>query len=441
VRRAALVAAVALALGSSADARDLPAEKERALRELLTRVLAESDPAARRKLASTADALAADAPIAQVVAAVRKGPILGADATKPRKVGGKTEEWTKAGNTLVGPSFVHAGNVYRYAVDVPSGYDPAKPAGLLLDPGHGTGLGKSDREKAGFLEMWRRFAGEAGHRDWIVARTEIIEQVGADGARGALPEDEVVPVYDAFFRDLFSRWRIDPDQVVVTGLSQTGYWAWYLGAAQTDRYAVIAPMSAVTGQVEKCAGNFLGVPVLVLHGEADPICEVAQPRRMSALLRRVGADVTYEEIAGAKHDYSVWKTLPAGLARLGPKPRERYPRRISKSVRNTLNPWRAWLRIDAVDEEAKGSATAPMPFGADGEVEGQTVRVFTEGVRALTVHLSSDLVDLAKPVQVVWNGKIVHDGPVRASAATLFEVAGDKCDWTATFEAAIPLRR
>jgi hypothetical protein len=288
--------------------------------------------------------------------------------------------------------------------------------------------------------MWRRFAGESGHRDWLVARTEIVEQAGVGGAH-PLPDDDGTLVFDAFFRDLLSRFHVDPDRIYVTGLSQTGFWAWQLGVARADRFAGIAPMSAVSTRFDPFAGNLLALRVHVLHGDADPTCPVDQPRGTHAILRRIGVDAEYVEIAGGGHDYAVWKNLPDGLRRLGETPRVRYPRRISKSVRNTSAPWCAWLRIDAIETEGKRDATDPPTAGVDAEVDGQSIRLFSDGVTALTVGLSSDLVDLGKPVTITWNGKVVHDGVVAPSVAGLFERVGEKCDWTATLEAAVSLKR
>jgi hypothetical protein len=248
-------------------------------------------------------------------------------------------------------------------------------------------------------------------------------------------------VFDAFFRDLLSRYAVDPERVYVSGLSQTGFWAWWLGAFRPDRFAGVAPMSAVTWHVDRFAGNLATVPVYVLHGDADPTCEVAQPRRTCALLQRLGADVRYDEIAGGAHEISVWNHLPEGLTWLSGKAKARYPRRVGKSVRNLRGPWCHWLRIDAMEGEAPGTAGTPPAGGLDGEVDGQEVRLHGDRVTAATVCLSGEMLDLAKPVRVLWNGKTVHDGPVEPSVATLFEVAGERCDWRATFEAALRVQR
>jgi dienelactone hydrolase len=441
VRAAAAVLALWLLVPSLAWGGGLPKEKERALRELLARLVAEPDARARKTLAASAEAVVGDAPLADAVAAIRKGPLYPAGPPKPRKVAGKKEELTSFGNVVSGYAFEHGGAVYRYAVDVPRTYDPSAPTGLLVDPGHGKALGLPEAEKAGYLAMWRRFADQAGHAGWLVARTEIVEQVGGGGARGELPEDEVAQVFDAFFRDVFSRFHVDPDRVYASGLSQTGFWAWYLGTFRADRFAGIAPMSAVTFHVDRFAGNLLTLPVYVLHGDADPTCAVDQPRRTFALLRRIGVDVRYREIAGGGHGIDVWQNLPEGLEWLGGKARERRPKRVSKSLRNTSGPWCAWIRVDAVEEEGKGQAEDPPSAGVDAEVEGQTVRIHGDRVKALTLCLSGEMLDLGKPVTVVWNGKRVHEGVVEQSLATLLEIAGEKCDWSATYEAAIRLDR
>jgi poly(3-hydroxybutyrate) depolymerase len=417
-----------------------PEGVEKTVREALTAVLAEPDPAARKALVSKCVAAVGDVPTPEILAALKKGPIYPSGRfPKARKRGKKTEALTTVKDTVVGYSFEHGGRTYRYAVDVPKDYDPDKAVGLLLDPGHGTGAGKSDKEKADFLPMWRGFTEETGHKDWLVARTEIIEQLGPDAAK-PLPEDEIARVFDAFFRDLFSRFHVDPDRVYVSGLSQTGFWAWYLGAFRADRFAGIAPMSAVTWEVKAFPGNLSALPVFVLHGDADKVCPVAQPREMVETLKRVGVDVRYKEVAGAGHEIAVWSNLPEGLTWLGGKPRVRYPARVVKAVRNTTGPWAYWIRIDAIEDEGATKAGPPPTARVEGEIEGQTVRVTSEHVKALTVCLSSERFDLAKPVEVVWNRKTEHKGVVVPSLKTLLSIAGEKCDASALYEASVALK-
>ena len=91
------------------------------------------------------------------------------------------------------------------------------------------------------LDERRAFAVDAaGRRDWLIVRTEIVEQIGPD-ARG-LPEEEGDRIFQLMFRDRATHYHFDPDRVYVTGLSQTRFWSWELGCTRADRYAGLAPM-------------------------------------------------------------------------------------------------------------------------------------------------------------------------------------------------------
>jgi predicted esterase len=431
----------ALLLASCLQAQaPLSAKDKDAFREIVTAVLREPDPDARAKLVREAEPFGERAPLAQLVALVREGPIVPAGPPGARDVGGKREKHETFGTVLSGLSFEHDGRVLRYAVDVPRGYDGKEPAGLLLDPGHGSGAKSDAKEKAGFLDMFRRHADAAGMKDWLIARTEIVEQIGADGLAGAQPDDVVAAAFDAFFRDVASRFAIDCDRVIANGLSQTGFWSWYLVRANPRRFSAILPMSAVTWEVDAYASNFLGVPIGVLHGSEDPICKVDPVRATVALLQRMGGDVRYVEIAGAKHDYKVWAEAPPLLKALCEKPRARYGKSHSFSLQTLHQPWCGPIRVDELEKTGDGKASTKPTAGVDVVIEGQSVRLHSEGVRALTLVLSSEEVDLANSVDVTWNGKRVHSGPIAPDVATLLWAAGETCDWSATREARLTLR-
>ena len=442
VWRLTLVAAAAIAPSRAAGAD--PADVAKTVREALTTALAEPDAGARKKAIAACAAAVGDAPTPEIVAAIRKGPLYPAGRfPKPKKRGRRLETLSTFGDVVVGYTFEHDGKTYRYEVDVPKEYDPHHDAvGLLLDPGHGTGAGKSDEEKAGFLEMWRRFTGEAGHPEWLVARTEIVEVTGPDAKKPwkPLPEDDIGEIFDAFFRDLFSRFHVDPDRVYVSGLSQTGFWAWYLGAFRADRFAGIAPMSAVTWEVDGVATNLTTLPVYVLHGDADKTCPVGQPRAFVKRLEAARIDVKYKEIAGAGHEYSVWSNLPEGLGWLASKPRAHVPAHVVKAVRSEKGPWAHWIRIDAVEGAADGQAATAPVARVEGRIEGNRVEVTSERVKALTVCLSSERLDLESPVEVVWNGKTQFKRIVTPSLTTMLSIAGEKVDFAALYEATIALK-
>ncbi|MCK6447636.1 MAG: hypothetical protein L6Q99_14685 [Planctomycetes bacterium] len=438
-----MLAAVALGLvlaSSVGGDKPLAAADAKKLRQTFTEALADSTGKSDAKALALGKSLGAKHPWRELADALRAGPVYDAKSTKPRKVGKEQEKFTEVGSTTVGFSFECDGLVLRYAVDVPSGYDAKTPVPLLVDPGHGSGADDDDRGKAGFLEYFRNQANEAQLRDWLIARTEIVEQIGADGKRGSKPEDQVAKAFAAFLRDVSSRFAVDPDRVYVAGLSQTGFWSWYLGRALSDRVAGLAPLSAVTWQVNAYVENFTHVPIYVLHGEKDPICKVEQPRATCAALEKLGLRVKYDEIAGAAHDFAVFGELDRALAWLAAFPREAHPRRIARHYLTLETPWCHWLRVDELEKPGDGRAgSKPVAF-VEAASDGQRITVTSRGVKRLTLVLDPELVDLAAPLEVLWNGKTVHSGIVAADFETTLGVALEKADWQALYAAKLELR-
>lgn len=417
----------------------LPKAKRKLVRENLAALLQAERSAKRKKLIEETAELAEEYLFDDLIEAVRLGPIYPRGLPEARQVAGEQEELERFGSVIVGYTFEHDGESYRYAVDVPDGYDSKVARGLLLDPGHGSGADADAEGKAGFLGMYRNHVDGAGRKDWLVVRSEIIEAIGAGGKRGQLPEDEVVAVFLSLFRDVSSRFNVDLDRIYVAGISQTGFWSWYLGLGLADRLAGIAPAGAVTWQSNKYLSNYQNLPVYAVHGNQDTICPVVQPRATCAALARLGSPVVYQEVNGG-HDFSVWKELEGAIGQLAERPRNPYPVRISKNLQTLRSPWAYWLRVDELEDELDGKAGNAPSGGIDAELVEQTVHLYSEGVRRVTLGFSAEMLDLERPIEVVWNGKTVHEGLLERNFGTTLELAVEKCDWRGSFAASLSLR-
>lgn len=437
---ASVVALLAFAaLGSPQSLPKVPKADASKLREQFTDALAGDEKAAKAFVA-TAKTLGKKHDFDSLLAALREGPLLPKGDPKPRGKGKNAEPFEQFDTVTTGFTFTVDKDEFRYAVDVPKGYEPDEPAPVILDPGHGSGAKQDAKGKAGFLGYFRHRAESAGLSNALIVRTEIIEQIGTDGVKGARPEDEVSAVFDAFFSDLCSRFAVDLDRVWVTGLSQTGFWSWQLGVTRADRFAGIAPMGAVTWGTNGCLPNLANLSVYVLHGDADDVCPVAQPRKTTAELKELGGRVHYEEIAGGKHDYSTWQHLDAGLKWLAEQPRTAYPKKIARNFQTLAQPWCYWIRASTLSKTGPGEAGKPPTAKLGAEIVGQEVRITSEGVKAIELCLSSELVNLSEPVVVIWNGDKKLDRVLERDFAKAAEIALEKCDWRAVFEASVPLR-
>lgn len=436
-------ALVAIALSAQVAAQSplpkLPKAEATKLREGLAAAFA-GDEKAAKQLATSAKAWSAKYDYDSLLEALREGPLLPKGEPKPRGKGKNAEPFEQFESVTTGFTFTVGKDSFRYAVDLPKNYDPSKPAPLLLDPGHGGGAQQDQKGKAGYLGYFRHRAEAGGLDGALVVRTEIIEQIGADGVKGARVEDEVSAVFDACFKDLASRFAIDLDRVWVAGISQTGFWSWQLGITRPDRFAGIAPMGAVTWSTNGYLPNLANLSVWIAHGDADSVCPVAQPRKTSKELAELGVRVLYKEVAGGQHDYSTWQHLGDGLAWLAERPRDPYPRKLAHHLQTREQPWCYWIRVDDLAKSGTGKAGQKPTASLSAQIVDQEVRITTEGVDKLTLSLARELVDLSKPVKVVCNGATKLERVLERDFARTLEIALEKCDWRGAFECVVELK-
>lgn len=440
LRRNGAMAAVlvfAAVVGTVAAQKALPAigdaDSEK-LRKMIPGALADAGGKVEKELLAYAKVLEGKYAHTSLVEALAKGPIYPSGEPAPRSIAKKLEKFARFEQTVVGYTFVHDGAVYRYAVDIPKNYDPRKPTALLVDPGHGGGAQADDRGKADYIPFWRREADDGGLEGCLIARTEIIEEIGAGGKRGDQPEEAITAVFRVFFRDVLSRFNVDPSKIYVTGLSQTGFWAWYLGKARPDRYAGIAPMSAVTWQVNQYLPNLALLPIGLLHGDADKVCNVDQPRMTRLKLIDLKANLNYVEIPGAGHDGQVFSKLDEMLKWLLVQEHSRVPKKFDFHLQSTAEPWCYFARVDAIEKEgtrkAQGRPTAKLKV----EVDGQAIVVTSEGVSKATIALSKAVCDLESPIEIHANKKPIVKYVAKPSFQKTVQMMLERCDWRILFD-------
>ena len=100
-------------------------------------------------------------------------------------------------------------------------------------------------------------------------------------------------------------WAIDPERVILTGLSQGGHGSWVLGAHHPDLWAAVGPVcgyvaarrrddagripaDAFGGTAAELAKPLASKPVWAFHGAVDDVVPVAETETMIAALRAAG---------------------------------------------------------------------------------------------------------------------------------------------------------
>ena len=191
---------------------------------------------------------------------------------------------------------VHALDYYLY---LPEGYAAREDWPLVVFL-HGGGESGSDLAKVKAHGPPALIA--AGHRFPFVLlapQNPHPDRMWDDAAVMTLI-DEAVP-----------RLRVDPDRVVVTGLSRGGMATWRLGMQHPDRFAGLVPIAG--GGLPVYAFRLRDVPVWAFYGAADEAVLIDDAKRVADRLAREGGDVRITVYDDAGHA-ETWQRAYADLA-------------------------------------------------------------------------------------------------------------------------------
>ena len=177
-----------------------------------------------------------------------------------------------------------------YSLYVPENYDPDRHWPLIIAL-HG-GSGMSDE----YLLTWLRPAKSKGYivlAPQSLGRTWAIEN----------PDIDVLSIVTMLTR-IREEYAIDPDRILVTGLSDGGTFAYALGSSRPNLFGGVAPIVGLLPpwfDVEKAKA----LPILIIHGAQDFIFPVMVARMANATLIRNGfAEVSYKELPDWGHAYT-----------------------------------------------------------------------------------------------------------------------------------------
>ena len=282
-------------------------------------------------------------------------------------------------------------------VHVPPGYDPSKSYQLFIYYKCGGGIHLKDGKAAG---GYRPDVGVANQTDTFHAWSSLDIQI--KGRMGGEIELEEFPA--ALSKDF----SVDPDRVFLTGWSDGGFTAIWLGSHFPHLVAGIAPGCGnwQYANVENVA--LTNIPVMTIDGWGDGGYNSGQFVRWQAL-RGWGADVSciwghhghsyqpYEDVEEFKYILEWAKT----------KRRDPWPKHVRYATWNLSWNRAYWVYLDRLAD--------PLLAGQiDAEVkDGNRIEVKTWNLAAYHLTLSDKLVDPRKDVTVVTDGKESYAGPYK----------------------------
>jgi phospholipase/carboxylesterase len=179
-----------------------------------------------------------------------------------------------------------------YSLYVPEYYtlDRAWPLVVALHGGSGNGRN--------FLWSWLRDARSL---------SAIVIAPTATGPTWALMgEDTDTPNLMRILETVRGRYNIDPERMLMTGLSDGGTFCWVSGLDRASPFTHLAPVAATFHPLMAemaDAERLRGLPIFLVHGRLDWMFPVQVARQTSNLLSAAGADITYREIDDLSHCY------------------------------------------------------------------------------------------------------------------------------------------
>ena len=188
------------------------------------------------------------------------------------------------------------GETIPYALFVPSGYDPATPAPLMVSL-HGAG------RQYDWLMNYASFLDQAEHHGYVVVTPLGYTRRGGYGYRGDSEQDrraeqDVMNVFGMVTDEL----NIDENRIYLWGHSMGGAGTYYLASRYPDIWAGLAAVaggSMTAGFVD--ADAIRHIPFLVIQGSEDRTVPAERARESVAKMRELGMQHLYIEIPGGDH--------------------------------------------------------------------------------------------------------------------------------------------
>jgi hypothetical protein len=265
------------------------------------------------------------------------------------------------------------------------------------------------------------------------------------------------------------RYNVDESRVYLTGISDGGTGAYFLAMREATPWAACLPLNGhpsvlanpdVGADGQLYPANLANCPLRIVNGGRDRLYPAASVAPLVEMFKRGGIPLEFQVYEEAGHDTSWWPAERAKYeAFLAGHPRKAHPARVSWETERVdrYNRFR-WVVVDqlgtrpsevALEDVNRFSRAATLsvplydrskPSGrVDAVRSGNSIDVKTRGVRELTLLLSPDALDFAKPVVVTVNGRPTHNAVVAKEASVLLKWAARDNDRTMLYAAELHL--
>jgi len=325
-----------------------------------------------------------------------------------------------------------------YALYVPENYDPQLAYPLIVCL-HGAGF-----EGDSYLDRWKTRLGE---KSLLLCPT-----IGAGAWWSPQGEALVMAAVDA----VMSKYRIDPERVFLTGMSNGGIGTYLVGIFHSDRFSAFAPMAGgIPEEIFPFLKNFSTAGTYIIHGAADQVMPVDLSRKVSAYLKKAEIPHVYrehtQEHPSAGGHFFPREELPALVDWFEGQKRIADPATLI-SVRDKVHlaPY-YWTEINETDGEVADLQQSIFDNTAielvrdgifptlKGDIQGNRVLIESQRVKKMTLFFNNRLIDFSKPVVISVNGKTHFEGLLSESPTLLLKEAHRRKDRLSFYSASLTI--
>lgn len=290
------------------------------------------------------------------------------------------------------------GSGQPFKLNIPTDYDPARPAPLSLYM-HG-------------------YAGNhLEHSSYMKERRGDFEMAVLGRSRGgryrALSEADVLGALDY----VEAHWAIDASRVHLTGGSMGGGGTFWLGARYPHRFASGRPVCGFASDLP--VENLLTFPIYATHSDDDFVVPVLHSRGPIARLRGRGGNATLDETTGLGHnawDYTEGNRRGEAWYGEQVRPPSRDVRRLAYSALDGRATRAYWAEISEWGPRPE-PASFTLEVGPDNRLDARL-----HNVSRLSIRVAEAPLDRQAPLTVVVDGaRRVHPAPLPDTLALTFE--------------------
>jgi hypothetical protein len=355
------------------------------------------------------------------------------------------------------------GDIFYYDLDVPKTYDPARTYQVRIQL-HGGVNGRTTAEPPD--------DGSIGELAGDVEQIYVIPYAWTGAPWWTTAQ---LLNLRAIIDSVKRTYNVDENRVALAGVSDGATATFYFAMRDTTPFSSFLSLNgfimvlgnpSVRAEGQLFPNNLLNKPFFMVNGGLDPLYPTRFVEPYIEQFKEGGLEVEYWPQPTTAHNTSWWPEMKDKFeAFVHEHPRRPLPDTLTwESAGEALTSRAHWLVIDQL---AMQRDVAPLPDLTDqiqtvggedqpsspkllihdasfGRVDltrtGNTVEATTNGVWEFTLLISPDAFDLAKPIKVIANGRVVFDGRVEPSLATLFKWAARDNDRTMLFAAELHIK-